>query len=88
MLRRLGNNCRSIDLSSKSKVFTQSRLYFSTKPRTDITSDLVLSASMGYTGKDIAKTHTEHADSLKQLNLFQDARIDFVFRTLDKSDFC
>ncbi len=75
-------------MSSKSKGFTTSRLYFSTKPRTEITSDLVLSASMGYTGKDVVKTHIEHADSLKQLNLFEDSRIDFVFRTLDKKDFC
>lgn len=51
-------------MSSKSKGFTSSRLYFSTKPRNEITSDLVLSASMGYTGKDVVKTHIEHADSL------------------------
>lgn len=64
------------------------RRLFSSKPRTGITSDLVLSASMGYTGKDISKTHIEHAEALKKLNLYQDERIDFVFNTLDKSDFC
>jgi hypothetical protein len=53
-----------------------------------ISADLVLSASMGYSGKKIPKTHQEHFEALKGLNLYQDQRISKVFQTLDKADFC
>ena len=54
-------------------------------------NDLVLSASMGYTGKETSKTHTEHLEAIKKLNLYEgntSPLIDFIFKHLDKSDFC
>jgi hypothetical protein len=56
--------------------------------RSGISGDLVLSASMGYAGKSVSSSHQEHAEALKKLNLFTDPRIEFVIKTLDKSDFC
>lgn len=56
--------------------------------RSSISSDLVLSASMGYSGGKISRTHGEHADTLKKINIYEDSRIDHVIRTLDKIDFC
>lgn len=46
------------------------RRLFSSAPRSSISADLVMSASMGYTGKVSSKTHKEHAEALKKLNLY------------------
>ena len=61
---------------------------FSTAPRSNISADLVLSASMGYAGKSTPLTHLEHLEALKRLNIFTDPRIESIFSTLDKIDFC
>lgn len=61
---------------------------FSTAPRSNISADLVLSASMGYAGKTTPVTHLDHLEALKRLNLFTDPRIEKIFSTLDKIDFC
>jgi hypothetical protein len=43
---------------------------------------------MGYSGKAEPQTHEEHSEALKRLNVYQDKRIDQIFSTLDKIDFC
>mmetsp|Transcript_4455 Transcript_4455/g.5499 ORF Transcript_4455/g.5499 Transcript_4455/m.5499 type:complete len:96 (-) Transcript_4455:900-1187(-) len=68
----------------------QSRRFFSSKPpnRTDVSGDLLLSASMGYAGKQVPQTHQEHLQALVGLNLFDDARIETSFSKVIKLDFC
>ena len=56
--------------------------------RTNISNDLLLSASMGYSGKDVPQTHSEHLQALVSLNLFEDTRIEMSFNKLNKVDFC
>ena len=43
---------------------------------------------MGYAGKDVPKTHTEHLEALVKLNLFDDMRIEMSLNKFDKADFC
>ena len=61
---------------------------FGSAPRSGISADLVLSASMGYAGKSEPQTHQQHADALKKLNIYSDERIHTILSTLDKADFC
>jgi protein-L-isoaspartate O-methyltransferase len=57
--------------------------------RTSISNDLLVSASMSYTGKDPApQSHEAHLAALKKLNLFEDLRIEKALATFDKADFC
>ena len=53
-----------------------------------MSNDLLLSASMGYAGKDVPTTHSEHLKTLVGLNLFNDMRIEVAFDKLNKIDFC
>ena len=43
---------------------------------------------MGYVGKVVPKTHTEHLAALVKLNLFEDKRIEASLARIVKSDFC
>lgn len=77
------------------RVFTAKRLqssqrFFSSNDaaRSNISGDLLTSASMGYSGKDVPKTHSEHLAALVKLNLFDDTRIEMSFNRLVKTDFC
>jgi hypothetical protein len=56
--------------------------------RTSISNDLVMSASMGYAGKEVSKTHASHLEALKKLNLYQDERITQALESINKADFC
>lgn len=56
--------------------------------RTNVSNDLLLSASMGYAGKDVPKTHQEHLKALVGLNLFDDTRIEASLARVNKLDFC
>ena len=56
--------------------------------RTNVSNDLLLSASMGYSGKDTPTTHSEHLKALVGLNLFDDTRIEVAFDKINKLDFC
>ena len=76
-------------------LFSQSKSkYFSTY-RSKISNDLVVSASMGWSGIE-PKTHNEHFLTLKctnsqlklELNIFQQSEIEVPLKTLDKADFC
>ena len=50
--------------------------------------DLLTSASMGYSGAMVPRTHTEHLEALKRLNVFDDLRIEMSLNRLNKEDFC
>ena len=56
--------------------------------RSTISDDLLLSASMGYSGKIEPKTHSEHVAALCSLNLFDDTRIEMSLQRFNKVDFC
>ena len=56
--------------------------------RSNISGDLLTSASMGYSGKEVPKTHAEHLAALCKLNLFEDARIEMSLGRIMKTDFC
>ena len=43
---------------------------------------------MGYSGKEVPKTHQEHLQALVSLNLFDDTRIESSFSRLNKEHFC
>lgn len=43
---------------------------------------------MGYAGKDVPRTHSEHLAALCKLNLFDDARIELSLERIIKTDFC
>ena len=53
-----------------------------------MSNDLLLSASMGYSGKETPTTHSEHLKALVGLNLFDDTRIEVAFDKINKIDFC
>ena len=73
----------------KQIIANQKRLLStSSSKRANVSNDLLLSASMGYSGKDVPQTHTEHLQALVKLNLFDDLRIEMSFDKLNKADFC
>ena len=52
------------------------RAFATKKGRSNISNDLVISASMGYAGKKNPTTHVEHLQALNSLNLYDDLRIE------------
>ena len=74
-------------MQSKRLVNISKRL-FSTDSRTNVSGDLLTSASMGYAGKEVPKTHSEHLAALCRLNLFDDTRIEMSLDRINKADFC
>ena len=52
------------------------RAFATKKGRSKISNDLLLSASMGYAGKEQPKNHIEHLQALNKLNLYDDLRIE------------
>ena len=53
-----------------------------------VSVDLLTSASMGYSGAMVPRTHTEHLEALVGLNLFDDLRIEMSLNRFNKEDFC
>lgn len=59
-----------------NKLISNCQRGFAAKGRSSVSGDLVMAASMGYAGKEVADTHRAHSESLQRLNLYSDERID------------
>ena len=64
------------------------RAFSSKKGRSNISNDLLLSASMGYAGKKNPTNHVEHLQALNSLNLYDDTRIEMSLDRIKKAYFC
>ena len=64
------------------------RAFSTKKGRSNISNDLVISASMGYAGKENPTTHVEHLQALNKLNLYDDLRIEQSLDRIQKAYFC